>query len=491
MPRLRSILVAHNVHYPASAKKAQLVDIFNENVAPQAKKILAQRARAKRSSKGIFDVESSQDPNPFNDFDDLPPPPQPPASTRARRSQSPRKASTRIKSEEPERLSLPPVRNPSKRSSRASSRQLQASDTDTGPELDHSLPARRVRPAQIAAPQLKTEDSEEGFFRRASGAFSSDNPFQSGSSPPAERPSSSRRRTTGHENLRPTSSSSRRRTGGPAFSGDDESSLSKTFEIPVNKLLRGKTPELPPEPELEAGEEFTPEEQLELSAEQAASGETAVVPARQARPASKANWGTTLSVMLITLLSLYGGWYRQEKIAVGYCGVGRSISSIPSEVPVPEWAQSVLGNEITVPQSMVDALEPQCEPCPPHAYCYGDFSVRCEQDYILKAHPFSLGGVIPLPPTCEADGEKVRRVQAVADRAVEELRERTAQFECGQLLTEEGEKAESPAIEEQELKQIINQKRSKKMNNQEFEDLWGAAIGEIKAREEVEVEVQE
>jgi hypothetical protein len=267
--------------------------------------------------------------------------------------------------------------------------------------------------------------------------------------------------------------------------------MSKSFEIPVSKLLRGKTPELPPLPVVETGEEFTPEEQLELMTEEANSGETALVPARQTRPASKVNLSTSLSVLLITLLSVYGGWYRQEKVAIGYCGVGQTIGSIPSEVPVPEWAQSVLGDEIAVPQSIADTLEPQCEPCPPHAYCYEDFSVRCEQGYILKPHPFALGGILPLPPTCEADGEKVRRVQAVADRAVEELRERTAKFECGQLLNEEGDKVESPAIEEQELKEIINRKRSKKMNNQEFDDLWGAAIGEIKARDEVEIEVKE
>jgi len=47
---------------------------------------------------------------------------------------------------------------------------------------------------------------------------------------------------------------------------------------------------------------------------------------------------------------------------------------------------------------------------------------------------------------------------------------------------------ETPAIEEQELKSIINNKRSKKMSNQEFEDLWAAALGEITQREEIVVE---
>jgi hypothetical protein len=506
IPRLRSILVAHNVSYPANAKKAQLVEIFEQNVRPQAKKILDQRARAKRSSKGIFDADGQDMGNPFDDASALQPPP-PPASVRSRRSASPRKASTRIKSEEPDHAQLPPPRSPSKRSSRASSRQLQASDSENAPDYEGSLRTPRVRQNR---PAMKTEESDEGFFRRESGAFSTENPFQSGSSPPAEKTPGARRRITGfgytQETPRPASTHSTARR--PEYSDVEDASMSKSLELPARKLVRAKTPELPPpqpayqaayqsayepayEPTDEPGEEFTPEEQLELTASQAHDAAQAVVPTRQDRPVGRTGWGTSFSVMVISLLVVYAGWYRQEKIAIGYCEVGRGWGSIPNELPVPEWAQSTLGEELIVPQSVKDALEPQCEPCPAHAYCYGDFSVECEPDYILKPHPFAAGGLVPLPPTCEPDGEKVRRVQAVADRAVEELRERTAKFECGELVNEDGVKAESPAIEEQELKKVINQRRSKKMSDQEFDDLWGAAIGEIKAREEVEVKVDE
>ncbi|KAH9909302.1 Man1-Src1p-C-terminal domain-containing protein [Xylariomycetidae sp. FL2044] len=488
IPRLRSILVSHNVPYSSSAKKAQLVDIFNEKVLPQSKKILDARARAKRSSRGIVDADSQSSSTPFDDQEELPPPR---ASTR--RSRSPRKASARIKSEELEtEPPMPaPVTSPSKRASRASSRQLRASDADTNPDTDGSVALRRVR--REPTPQIKKEDSDEGFFRRTSDVFTRDNPFQSGSSPSIadDRPSS-RRRTTGPLNARSPSGGTRRRTGGPVDpdkEADDGYVKPNRLGTPPNLLRRQKTPE----PELsviEPGEEFTPEEQLELAAEQALNGGTELVPSRQSYQAAKGGWGTPLLVLFITILGVYAGWYRQEKIAVGYCGVGQIGSSIPSEFEVPEWAQSVLPPRIATPQSVIDALEPNCEPCPPHAYCYADFSVRCEQDYILKPHPFALGGVIPLPPTCEPDGEKARRVQSVADRAVEELRERTAQFECGDSIDEAGTKLETAAIEEQELKQTISKKRSKKMSNDEFEDLWGSALGDIKARDEVEVDVK-
>lgn len=494
IPRLRSILVAHNVPYTSSAKKGQLVEIFNEQVVPQSKKILAARARAKRSSKGIVDAETQSSSNPFDEeevHEDLAPPPPP----TTRRSRSPRKASARIKSEEPDNqpMSLR-APSPTKRQSRASSRQPQVSDTDTGPELDGSRTLRKVRPP-VLVPQIKKEDSDEGFFRRTSDVFTNDNPFQSASSPSASdhQTPSNRRRTAGTENQRSISTGARRRTDEHTdvpIAPKGHASMPRTFGVP----LAPKAPQRSPEPfVVEAGEEFTPEEQLELDAEEAINGDKAVVAGRQPRQRqpSKISWSTLLSIFSVTALSVYAGWYRQEKIAVGYCGVGQSGSSIPNEIEMPDWAQSVLPSQITIPQSFIDSVEPECEPCPSHAYCYADFSVRCEQDYILKSHPLSLGGVIPLPPTCEADGLKVRRVQAVADRAIEELRQQTAKYECGEAIDDEGTKLASPAIEEQDLKQIINKKRSKKMNNQEFEDLWGSALGEIKDRDEVEVEVVE
>ncbi|KAI1420597.1 Man1-Src1p-C-terminal domain-containing protein [Xylaria sp. FL1777] len=499
IPRLRSILVAHNVPYSSSAKKGQLVEIFNEQIVPQSRKILNARARAKRSSKGIFDVESiSSSSNPFDEHEDLAPPPPPPVSTR--RSRSPRKASARIKSEEPDfQPAMPPPvpSSPSKRASRSASRQVP--DTDPVPNPDANVVSEKTR--WDATPKLKTEESD-GLFRRTSDVFTSDNPFQSGSSPAAaEQSPSNRRRTTSHNMSRSTSKGARRRTEDYKRTDDydspdeDEPPLHGGLEAPTPRYSRRKTPEPryeTPEPlSVEAGEEFTPQEQLELAAEEVVNGQSIVTRTDHPPYSRKTNKKTPIFMFLITMLAVYAGWYRQEKIAVGYCGVGQTVSSIPSEIEVPEWAQSVLPAEITVPQFIIDNLEPDCEPCPAHAYCYGDFSVRCEQDYILKPHPFALGGAVPLPPTCEADGEKVRRVQAVADKAVEELRERAAKYECREPINEEGTIVDTPAMEELELKQIINKKKSRKMSNQEFEDLWGSAIGEIKQREEVQVEVKE
>lgn len=457
IPRLRSILVTHNVEYPATAKKGQLVDLVNDHVMPQAPKLRAQRARAKRSSMGIVNAGSAEDTGTWDDHDLLPPPP-----TSTRRSRSPRKASTRIKVED-DYLTTPAPRSPTKRSSRSASRQLSHTEER---ELEYEAPRSTRRSRRTVTPQIKPEpEVEEEILPPAQeeeSVFTYDNPFQSGSSPAPARTPSNRRRTTGNEVTKSAKSSTRRRTDGYT----DESRLLDG----ETSRFRQRTPEDPFEP----GEEFTPDAQLELE-EAASRGETELVPRKSSsQVARRSSLSTPLFVLFMALIGAYATWYRQEKIAVGYCGVGGE-------------AKSLLPPDIPVPDALVPFVEGQCEPCPAHAYCYGDYSVRCEQDFILRPHPLSLGGLVPLPPTCEPDGEKARRVQAVADKVVEELRERRAKFECGELVDEEGHKEDSPAIPEEELKETVSRKRSKRLNSKEFDELWEAAIGEVTARDEVEV----
>lgn len=500
VPRLRSILVTHNIQYPSQAKKPQLIDLFNEHVLPQSKQILATRARAKRTSRGIVDADSQSTTSA--DFDDVMPPP-----PSARRSRSPRKTTTaRVKreSEEPDRAHLTPApapvrESPRKRQSRSASAQLPpASDTDTGPDAE---PPRSVRRDRRVTPVPKLEPPEEDeFFRRTpetATVFSSDNPFQSGANSPATplKTPTNRRKTTGLDSVRKhTPFTARRRTDGHVFDDAEQpSTVSRDIEIPLSRIASLRAPEI------EADEEFTPEEQLALNQEEAAHPELAVARRRPQPSRRSSSLATPIWVLVTTLFAAYAAWYRQEKIAVGYCGLGREPTQlVPTNIQLPEWAVE-LGSRfdlqnvqnIQIPDSLIGVLEPQCEPCPPHAYCYEDFTARCEPDFILKPHPFSLGGLIPLPPTCEPDGEKVRRVQAVADKAVEELRDRRAKYECGEPLEPEGEPLDSPAIDEQELKEILNKKRSKRMAADEFDELWAAAIGEVKARDEVEVQQEE
>lgn len=492
IPRLRSILVSQNVPYPATAKKAQLVEIFNDTVAPRARKLLAQRQKAKRSSMGITNIDGSQGYSVANQ--DMPPPP-----SARRRAASPRKATRSFKqdSEEPDHLPAEPSVSPRKRQARSASRQLAQSDTDTDSHYEGRRSTRKTsrQPDLTPQPEVKREysDDETTVYERQSTepgtVFTSDNPFQSGSSPIPMATPSNRRKTAGLDSTakRSTSSSTRRRTDGPKADARESTGYSNSIAAPVRAVSRPKTPvPVTPQPvfeEVEAGEEFTPDEQLALAQEDALRAQMAVVPAR--RPKRSRSLATPFWLLITVLLGAYGAWYRQEKIAVGYCGAGRPAAEI-----VPRKLE-YKGFEFDVPEWAFQLAEPECEPCPHRAYCYADYSVRCEEGYILKPHPLSANGLVPLPPTCEADSEKVRRVKAVADKAVEELRERKAKFECGELVNEDGQQPENPMVAAEELKETVSEKRSKKLSKKEFDDLWVAALGEIEQRDEVVVEKKE
>ncbi|KAH8427839.1 putative sister chromatid separation protein (Src1) [Aspergillus melleus] len=507
VPRLRSILVSHDVPYPASAKKAQLIQILESDVLPKAKKLLRERERVRRTSEGITDM-GSRATSVASDYDDhreneardsMPPPPTPSTvstATGTRRGRS--RMSTRASTADAEEANVPVTPSTASRRTTArldgnrtrSSEISERNDAPTTPTVaDAFTPrkstARKLRrsdmtPSTEPEPPIssvKTEPKEESVFTH-------DNPFQSGGSPAPwdSRRGASRdgKRKSGaylatespalNQGLRSRKSDAR------AYLSHEAEPTVSARSSPEFQSTKPTTPNQHFEPEGDfdydiseesAGEEFTPEEQLALEREHADLMYPPTTPRR--RPQTHGTASTAAPwVVIMVLLCGFAGWWRQEKIEIGFCGIGKPTWSL-ANTRVPEWA---------------NVLEPQCEPCPSHAFCYKNFEARCEHDFILRAHPLALGGLIPLPPTCEPDSEKARRVKAVADKAIEALRDRRAKWECGEL-TEQGKEASGPEISESELKQEVARKRRKGMSDAEFDGLWKGALGEVVGKEEI------
>jgi hypothetical protein len=460
VPELRSILLKHGVVYPSSAKKPVLLALFEENVLPQASNLQKAQSRTKRSTRGIEDVPSSATSTTTDEPGDetLVAPP-----STARRSSRRTRA---LIGDEPAR----PVRSSRTPSRTVPTKHARASDG----EVDDQPAVRRNR--KTATPAVKQEPPEPAAWHRheVGSPFTQENPFQSGSSPsaPDYAGRDRRRKTLGLEHReRRKSEAHRRKTFQPRVEQQDEGitvPTSRTFDMPVRRLPQTETDQ--ESDGVEPGEEFTPEEQMELAQEGAKTGGLDVLPPRRRKQKNKASG--TLKVFSLTLLgtiaTVLGGAWRQEKLAVGFCGIGREATSLGG-LDVPEWASDLL---------------PQCEPCPPHAMCYQNLEVVCDKDFIKKEHPLSLKGLIPLPATCEPDSEKTRRIGVVADRAVHLLRERNAQYECGEPDTK-GNPVESPQINEKDLKGELSSIKRKGMSQEEFDDLFQSAIGEVVRRDEI------
>lgn len=484
VPRLRSILVAHNISYPSSAKKSDLVEILQTQLAPKARKLLRERDRVRRTSRGITDVPSSQegtiDDDESDDRERMPPPPAP-------KTPRGRKSRTDLQQEEvePTPKSTRRSKTPSTRRSSRAPRVSDVESTETEPEKV-AQSSRRTRksmpgPTPVArTPSVRLKDAPD--TRRSLEAdespFTQDNPFQQSSSPDfdSRRVSSSRsRKSIGASSTR--KSTSRRRTRSPANVKREE------VEIPVSHLSTGTDG-------IETTEEFTEDARQELSQDMVSDRRIAKarkedLVRHQKKPSSTAAKAAPWAV-LMTALSAVAGWYRQEKVAVGYCGIGQ-----------PNWSLAEIDN---VPSWVLESFEPQCVQCPQHAICYPNMQVECEHDFVLKQHPLSLNGLIPLPPTCEPDSEKEKRIKVVADRAVEELRNKRASYECGEPVgsgtsttstqDQPSTTVISPAkleVSEDQLKETISKQRRRNMSPEEFEDLWNSALGDIKGRDEIEV----
>lgn len=457
VPELRSILLKHGVTYPSSAKKPVLVGLFNDAVLPQAAKVQKAHAHTKRSTRGIVDVPSSS-ASTVDTEDETLLAPQPATTRRTSRR------TTRAATEEQEATTpAPRGKTPSRAVPAKHSRALE-------PELDERPAARRTRKSATPAVQEPSADPEAWHRNEAGSPFTQDNPFQSGSSPAAPESAvrDRRRRTMGFEQKEKRKSDAhRRKTFQPNAEQLDEGIVVPTrgtFDV-TDPRARHEDQDID-----DAGEEFTPEEQLELVRERAKAGEVDILPPRRRKQASKAT-GTLKAMsgtLLLTAAAVFGGVWRQEKVAVGFCGIGREATGLAG-VEVPEWASNIL---------------PQCEPCPPHAQCFRGLDLRCDPDFIRKDHPLSLNGLIPLPPTCEPDSEKTRKVTRVADRAVQILRQRKAQYECGEPDAE-GNPVESPEVSEEDLKQQMTTQKRKGLTDQEFSELFDRAFPELTMREEV------
>ena len=462
VPRLRNILVAHNVSYLSSAKKSQLVEQVESDILPKAKKLLRERDRVRRTSKGITDM-SSQDGTVEADEDpdrELMPPPPAPKTPRSRKSKSnlgdAATSSTSRRSKTP--------------STRKSTPRTKASDTETDGERPQSSAKKSRKSApEPAAPSVRLEEPVRVKREAGSSPFSDDNPFQSGS-PPAEprrtSSSSNRRKSQGRQ-----STSRRRETTSPVIKREDDTSYA-SYRFPLSQVSD----------DISTTEEFTEDAARELEHEQA-NGQ--LVPKRSqalVRKRKKPTSTTAKSAPALILMAVIGAiatWYRQEKVNIGYCGVGKPTWSLSSNPNIPAWVH--------------ENLQPTCEPCPPHAVCSSNMEAKCEDDFVLQHHPLNLNGLLPIPPTCEPDSEKERKIKAVADRAIEELRERRAAYECGDRLVSEEVKTVAKASEtklkvaEETLKEEVKKLKRRGMSGQEFEDLWRGALEDVMARDEVEV----
>lgn len=172
VPKLRNVLLIEDVDYPQSAKKAVLVDLFNQHITPKAARLRDIRTRVHASAHGMVDAAPPRD-----DFD--------PSS--ARRHTASRKSArgavdTTEDGEEQDR-----TRTRRKSIVRGRTSELEMPYAEKGPVKSTCSP-RKSASRKSTLPKAKPFVSDEDTEGSTDGVFSNYNPFQSGSPPaPSEK----------------------------------------------------------------------------------------------------------------------------------------------------------------------------------------------------------------------------------------------------------------------------------------------------------------
>ncbi|BGP22612.1 inner nuclear membrane protein MAN1 [Rhodotorula toruloides] len=130
------------------------------------------------------------------------------------------------------------------------------------------------------------------------------------------------------------------------------------------------------------------------------------------------------------LLVTYVLWWREEKLAAGFCDTNASTNALLASrhtslaAPLPDLPPSLL--------NFADHfhLRPSCTPCPTHGHCVDGAFVGCTVDYVPRQNPLRLGGLLPIPPACVPDTEKLMMVAMQASKASRLLRQRRGEVIC-------------------------------------------------------------
>ncbi|AJV07967.1 Heh2p [Saccharomyces cerevisiae YJM1419] len=180
-------------------------------------------------------------------------------------------------------------------------------------------------------------------------------------------------------------------------------------------------------------------------------------------------WNGAIFLSIICPI-LFGLWYREQRIQVGYCGHEKPLKSLAiSAFPQTERVDSVL-----------QAYRPNCLECPEHGICSSFMNVECEPGYEPKSSILETYGIIPFPKYCAKDESKEKEVDELVWKVNEYLKKKNAQHECG-----EGENLFESGERETKLYDIFSHSRPSWESQREFNDHWKNVLEILKKKDDI------
>ncbi|CAI4057714.1 hypothetical protein SUVZ_02G5640 [Saccharomyces uvarum] len=180
-------------------------------------------------------------------------------------------------------------------------------------------------------------------------------------------------------------------------------------------------------------------------------------------------WNSALYLSIV-LPILFGLWFREQRIRIGYCGheepmKSLALSSFPQTQRVDDYLQ-VYG--------------PSCLKCPEHALCSSFMNIKCEPGYELRSSVLETYGIVPFLKYCVKDESKEKEVDELVWKVREYLRKKNGQVDCG-----EGENLFESGETESNLYHIFSNLRPSWENQKEFNEHWKNVVDILKNNDEI------
>lgn len=194
-------------------------------------------------------------------------------------------------------------------------------------------------------------------------------------------------------------------------------------------------------------------------------------------PRKSSFWSPFFFISLWLLAVVYGlgvFWYREQQYLVGYCGQEIEQATVPpNSHPLLVSAGAYLDAN----------FKPKCTPCPPHARCYPYLELGCYEDFV-ETQPWYFR----LTPTlhthlkrCVPDTKKAEKLEIMIDVALDLLRSRNAEKNCGRSSTDDFE----AGLNSTELHDLLLMMKAPYITRDEFEELWERSVIELEKEPEV------
>ncbi|SCU94334.1 LADA_0G07932g1_1 [Lachancea dasiensis] len=193
-------------------------------------------------------------------------------------------------------------------------------------------------------------------------------------------------------------------------------------------------------------------------------------PVRFVKKFSMGLWKLLFNIMIMVPI-LFGLWYREERLQIGYCGHEINLPTFDNANNKP-WINNV--------ERFLDQHKPKCLACPENAICYPYMKIKCKPDYVVTKSIWSLQGLFPISDYCTKDSRREKLISEVIAKSLELLRTKNGNIKCG-----EGQDDIESGITEADLYTIFYESRAPSINSEEFEELWSQVVEDLKNEPEI------